>query len=223
MARLHESGYRTLGLVEAADCLRRREPFPERAFVVTFDDGYQSVYDEAFPVLQQFGVSATVFLTVGEKGDGSAGGRLPSFEGRSMLSWSEMREMQRRGISFGAHTLTHPDLTRLPSYRIEAEVFGSKRIIEDALGIGVDCFAYPYGRFDSRSHDIVRQHFSYACTDRLGLITRKSDHYLLERVDAYYLRTEALFDLMLSRLFPWYIRARSISRSIRRAVARNVA
>jgi peptidoglycan/xylan/chitin deacetylase (PgdA/CDA1 family) len=217
MARLHERGYRTLSLVDAVDCLARGLPFPERSFAITFDDGYQTVYEEAFPVLQRYGLSATVFLTVGEKGTVQPAGRLPSLNGRSMLAWREMREMQRSGIAFGAHTLTHPDLTRLPFDRIEAEVCDSKAIIEDALGAPVTCFAHPYGRYDHRSREIVRQHFACACSDKLGLVAAGSDPYALERVDAYYLRTDRLFDVILTGLFPWYIRARSIPRRIRRA------
>lgn len=222
MAGLHENCYQTLSLVEAVDYLRRGAPFPNRSFVITFDDGCQTVYDEAFPVLQRYGMSATVFLTVGEKGTARPAGRLPSLNDRSMLTWRQIREMQRWGIAFGAHTLTHPDLTRSPVDRIEAEVRDSKAIIEDALGVRVDCFAYPYGRYDYRSRDIVRQHFACACSDELGLITTRSDPYGLERVDAYYLRTDRSFDLMLTRLFPWYIRGRSIPRSIRRAAQRRL-
>jgi peptidoglycan/xylan/chitin deacetylase (PgdA/CDA1 family) len=222
MARLHAHGYRTLSLLDAVDCLRRRTPFPDRSFVVTFDDGYQSVYDEAFPVLQRYAMSATVFLTVGAKGTALPGDRLPALEGRSMLSWREIREMQHGGIDFGAHTCTHPDLTHLPSDQIEAEVCESKAIIEDALSAPVACFAYPYGRYDPRSRDIVQQHFACASSDTLGLITTGSDPYALERVDAYYLRTDRLFTAMLTQLFPWYIRARSIPRRIRRAMPSHV-
>lgn len=217
MQRLHSNGYRTLSLLDAVDRVRRHLAFPARSFVLTFDDGYQTVYDEAFPVLQSYGMSATVFLTVGNKGRGSAAGRLPSQEGRSMLSWQEIREMQRAGITFGAHTCTHPDLTRLPGHRVEAEVGDSKAIIEDALGAPVSCFAYPYGRYDQRVAEVVRPHFLCACSDRLGLITQRSDPYALERVDAYYLRSHRLFDLMLTSLFPWYVRMRSMPRRLRRA------
>jgi len=217
MARLHESGFRALSLLEAADYLRRGNPFPNRSFVITFDDGYQSVYEQAFPVLQRYGVSATIFLTVGDRGTAKSGGRLPPLECRSMLSWYEIREMHRYGIEFGAHTLTHPDLTRLPPERVEAEVSNSKALIEDALSAPVACFAYPYGRFDQRSREIVSQHFSCACSDKLGLIRAGSDCYALERVDAYYLRTDRLFGLMMTTVFPWYVQARSIPRRIRRA------
>ncbi len=218
IARLHESGYRVLSLLEAVDCLSQGVPFPNRSLVITFDDGYQSVYDEAFPVLQRYGMPATIFLTVGEKGTAKPGGRLPRLEGRSMLSWQEIREMQCSGITFGAHTLTHPDLTQLPSERVETEIRNSKAIIEDALSAPVTCFAYPYGRYDHRSCKIVRQHFASACSDILGLMTVDSNRYALERVDAYYLRTDRWFDVMPTRLFPWYIRARRVPRWIRRAV-----
>ncbi len=218
IAKLHEKGYRTLDLLGVVECLSQGAPLPDHSFVITFDDGYQTVYDEAFPVLQRYGMSATVFLTVGEKRMAKPAERLPSLNGRSMLSWHEIREMQRWGIAFGAHTLIHPDLTRLPSDRVEAEVCHSKAIIEDGLSAPVACFAYPYGRYDHRSRELVRQHFACACSDKLGLVTAGSDLYALERVDAYYLRTDRLFDVMMTRLFPWYIRARSIPRRIRRAV-----
>jgi peptidoglycan/xylan/chitin deacetylase (PgdA/CDA1 family) len=73
-----------------------------------------------------------------------------------MLTWREIKEMQRWGIAFGSHTLTHPDLTRWPSERIETEIYDPKAVIEDTLGVPVTCFAYPDGRYDHRSHEIVR-------------------------------------------------------------------
>jgi len=218
MARLHDSGYRTLSLPKLVDCLRRGVPFPERTLAITFDDGYQSVYQHAFPILQRYGFSATIFLTVGENGNQTRLEQLPSMCERSMLSWREIKEMHRWGIGFGAHTLTHPDLTNLPPARVEIEVYNSKAIIEDALSTQVTCFAYPYGRYGNHTREIVRQHFVCACSDKLDLVNGSSDLLALERVDTYYLRTERLFNVMLSRFFPWYIRARSLPRRIRRSI-----
>jgi peptidoglycan/xylan/chitin deacetylase (PgdA/CDA1 family) len=218
MTRLHESGYRTLSLLEAVDCVHQGKPFPDRSFAITFDDGYQTVFDEAFPMLQQYDMSAIIFLTVGEKKMSNPADRLPSLEGRSMLSWAEIREMERWGIAFGAHTLTHPNLTRLSLKQIEVEICDSKTIIEDALGVPVNCFAYPYGLYDHRSREIVHRHFACACSDKLGFVNTGSDFYALERIEAYYLRTDRLFDVMLTRFFPWYIWARSIPRGIRRTI-----
>ncbi len=218
IAKMHESGYQTITLMEAVECLSQRKPFPNRSFVITFDDGYQSVYDEAFPVLQRYGMFATIFLAVGKNISAEPDSRLHSIDGRSMLNWREIREMNMEGFTFGAHTINHPDLTRLPLDRVKAEICGSKTIMEDALSTQISSFAYPYGRYNRRCRDIVQQYFTCACSDKLGLVATDSDLYALERVDAYYLRTERLFDVMLTRLFPWYILVRSIPRRIRRAI-----
>ena len=220
MAKLCDAGYRTLGLLDLAHMIRHRRPLPDRSFTITFDDGYQSVYEQAFPILQHFGFSATVFLTVGKKGERIALERLPSMEGRSMLSWGEIKEMHRCGIAIGAHTLTHPDLTRLDFTQARIEILRSKEIIENVLGEAVNYFAYPYGRYDNRNRQLVRQHFVCACSDQLGLVHASTDLHAVERVDAYYLRTEKLLSLISSVLFPLYIKARSVPRTIRRAIRR---
>jgi peptidoglycan/xylan/chitin deacetylase (PgdA/CDA1 family) len=218
MAHLFESGFRTLDLLEAVDWLRRGAPFPQRSLVITFDDGYQSAYEAAFPVLEGYGMCATVFLTVGEEGETAPTSRLPSLQGRSMLSWREIQEMQSAGIAVGAHTLTHVDLTQAPLDQVEMEISQSKRFIEDALGTPVVSFAYPYGRFDQLSLAVARQHFACACSGKMGLVSPGSDPHTLERVDAYYLRSDRLFDLMTTSLFPLYVSARSIPRRIRRSL-----
>lgn len=220
IARLHENGFRTLSLNEAIVKLRAAQPLPPRSFVITFDDGYQCVFERAAPVLSQFKMRATVFLTVGPERDAGSTERLPSLSGRSMLRWTEIRDLTNCGFNFGAHTLTHRDLTRLPLDQMEKEIVRSKTIIEERLGAAVTSFAYPYGRYDRQSYALTQQHFACACSDELGLVSEGSDLYALKRVDAYYLNSERLFEIMLSRWFPIYITARNIPRRMRRALRR---
>jgi peptidoglycan/xylan/chitin deacetylase (PgdA/CDA1 family) len=213
MTLLHDHGYKTVSLVEVTDHLLRGVLPPERSIVVTFDDGYRSVYERAFPVLQRYGMTATVFLATGN----GKSKHLPSMEGRAMLSWQEVKDMHNAGITFGGHTLTHPDLTRLPAELLESEIVGGKAVIETQLGSPADTFAYPFGRYDRRSRELVSRHFICACSDRLGLLRSTSDRFAMERLDAYYLRSERLFRAMLSRWFPMYVRLRSMPRKLRRA------
>jgi peptidoglycan/xylan/chitin deacetylase (PgdA/CDA1 family) len=136
-----------------------------------------------------------------------------------MLSWGEIREMANCGFSFGAHTLTHPDLTRLPLDRMATEIVRSKTIIEERLGSVVTTFAYPYGRYHRQSYALTQQHFACACSDELGFVTEDSDLHALKRVDAFYLNTDRRFEIILSEWFPLYITARNLPRSIWRAIA----
>ena len=216
MEKLRRNGYRALRLTDAAELIRQHKPFPDKSFVVTFDDGYRSVYDEAFPVLNKYSMTATVFLTVGDPHKSGPDDRLAPLGGREMLGWGEIKVMRDAGIDFGAHTLTHPDLTALGTAEIEREVCGSKEVIEGILGSRVSSFAYPYGKYDGRSLEIAGHNFACACSDELGLLTKESRLYALERVDAYYLRSAKLFDLMLTKTFPLYILLRNIPRKIRR-------
>ncbi|MBN2060683.1 MAG: polysaccharide deacetylase family protein [Deltaproteobacteria bacterium] len=219
MSLLSRHGYKTFRLMEISEWQGIREPFPDRALIITFDDGYKSVFDNAFQVLKRYGMTATVFLTTGEKKSARDGGRLPSINDSLMLSWEEIRGMHAQGIDFGAHTLTHQDLTRVSLKEAENEIYRSKAIIEEILNAPVPCFAYPFGKYNHEIYRIVRRHFSCACTDRLGLINLKSDPYTLDRVDSYYLRSDSSFKLIFTGLFPLYIKARSIPRNIRRSFA----
>lgn len=220
LATLHEHGYQSLDMLEAMQRLSLGHAVPDHAVVLTFDDGYKSVYDEAFPILQRYGMSATIFLTVGTDRAPKASHRLPTLCGRPMLSWGEIREMARSGMRFGAHTLTHPDLTKSTPERIEAEIVESQAIIEDMLGMPVPCFAYPFGRYNRSIETMVKHYFSCACTDMLGVLGARSDPFAIDRVDAYFVRTDRLFQLLLTALFPWYVLGWRTLRRARRAVAR---
>lgn len=137
-----------------------------------------------------------------------------------MLSWPEIREMHAGGIDFGAHTCTHEDLTRLPRGRLYAEIRDAKAMIEDALGSAVTDFAYPFGYYNGRVRRVVREHYACACSARLAMARIKSDPFALERIDMYYLRTERLFRIMMSRGFPLYVRLRNMPRQIRSLAGR---
>jgi peptidoglycan/xylan/chitin deacetylase (PgdA/CDA1 family) len=125
--------------------------------------------------------------------------------------------MHHSGIDFGAHTLTHPNLTKLNLEMAKTEIFESKAIIEYVLNAPAKSFAYPYGLFDSRVQDIVKHHFVCACSDKLGLITKDTYPYAIERVDTCYFKSRWLFDIISSRLLPFYMFVRNVPREIRRA------
>lgn len=121
---------------------------------ITFDDGWEDNYRVAFPILQELGVTATIFLCT------ALVGRDPRY-----LTWGQVREMSRAGFSFGGHTCTHPHLTALSSDAAFAEIDTCRRQIEDELGQAVEWFSYPFSDLDRRVEDLVLSAgFKYACT-----------------------------------------------------------
>jgi peptidoglycan/xylan/chitin deacetylase (PgdA/CDA1 family) len=123
--------------------------------------------------------------------------------------------MSREGIHFGAHTKSHPDLRRLSSPEMRAEVRDCKREIEDRLGQPVDCFAYPYGRLDARVMAVVSELFSAGCGTDLAFVRETSNPWCLERLDAYYLRPRLFPRHLTSPLPRAYLGMRRVLRAIR--------
>lgn len=221
LARLARKGYRSIDLLDAVDSLRTGSPLPPKSFVITIDDGYESTYREALPALREHGMTATVFVTTGERAAQDPSDRLPPVEGQRMMSWRELSELVDAGFSIGAHTLTHPDLTCLGRSEAEAEIVRAKAILEGRLGVNVQCFAYPRGKYDRVAREIAVQHYACACSDRLGLVAHDSDLHALERVEMFYFKRKPVFDLLTTPLLPAYLGLRAVPRNVRRALTRS--
>ena len=215
MHQLHNSGFHVIPLSLLVQCLRTGTPPPDRSVVITFDDGLESVYTYAFPVLERFGFPATVFLVAGYCGKQNDWPSQPSGSPRlPLMTWSQIRELDRHGIELGAHTFSHPRLDRVPPEELEREILHARTDIEGHLGHAVGLFAYPYGRWNQASEALVRQVYSGACTTRLALVGSESDPLALERVDAYYIQHPLLFRRLASPAFSLYLSLRRQARSV---------
>ncbi len=214
MRWLHEHGCQVVPLGRLVAALRSHQPLPPRTVVLTFDDGFASVYARAFPILVQYSFSATVFLVTGfcgQRNDWPA--QPPGVPRLPLLSWAQVAEMDRHGIEFGSHTQSHPRLDRLPAAAVESEVAGSRAVIEERLGHAVDLFAYPYGRYDPISRSTVGRTYAGACTTRLGRVSCASDPLALERVDVTCLPPPLFRGVVSSWLTP-YLGARRTLRQL---------
>lgn len=155
-----------------------------RTAVITFDDGYVDNL-AACEELQKRGMRATWFVVSGSIGD------LPKWpaEGRSsgrLLNAIELREMQAYGMEIGSHTVNHVRLTEVSDARLASELSDSKAALEDLLGRPVGSFAYPYGVWDVRCDDAVKQAgYSAACITRTGWALRDANPYLLRRLTIF--------------------------------------
>ncbi|MEW6083103.1 MAG: polysaccharide deacetylase family protein [Chloroflexota bacterium] len=223
MEWLYNHGYSCLPLSEISRCLRVGEDFPTRCVMLTFDDGYQSLYTEVFPVLQSYGFTATVFLVSGFcNKDNRWPGQPPNIPTMNLLTWGEIHEMARYGIEFGSHTINHPRLDRLDADSLNEEIVQSKAILQDRLGKPITVFAYPYGRLSEQVKQIVRNTYDLACSTNLGLATRTSDPHVLERVEVAYLAQRWIYQKISHPVFPFYLSLRNVGRMIRSAITTKV-
>jgi len=135
---LRQAGYRTISLSELVNGFETTQNL-SKAVVLTFDDGYQDFYTDAFPLLKQCGFSATVFLTTDRIRDTSV-----RVEGADYLTWKEVRALHSEGVEFGSHSVTHADFRSLGPEQIGYELGYSKETIEQRIGAPVESFSYPF-------------------------------------------------------------------------------
>jgi peptidoglycan/xylan/chitin deacetylase (PgdA/CDA1 family) len=122
-----------------------------------------------------------------------------------MLTWEQIHEMSREGITFGSHTMTHPAVSQLSAAQLERELGDSKRILEQRIGREAPHFAYPFGKPEDcgRAAVSVLQRYGYgsAGTTLEGINHPGDNRFELRRTQIVNERSLAMFIYKLSRLF----------------------
>jgi peptidoglycan/xylan/chitin deacetylase (PgdA/CDA1 family) len=139
---------------------------------LTFDDGYEDFYREVFPQVGLFALKPLVFLVVDRIGQTNLWDQARGVPAQRLLNLDQIREMSRRGVQFGSHSMTHACLPQLSDAELRREVVDSKSALEDLLGREVPTFAYPYGAHDERVRAVVAE-----AGYRLAFSTRWGLHY----------------------------------------------
>ena len=171
MRWLARHGYHAITLRRAYDNWTEGSPVPAWPVVISFDDGYLSQYIRAFLELRALHWPGVLNLEVNFLQP--VGGMRP---------W-RVRKLIAARWEIDAHTLTHPDLTRVDDARLWSEVDGSRRALRHDFHVPVDFFCYPSGRYDDRVVAAVRRAGFLGATTTMFGLARPPDFFRLDRVE----------------------------------------
>src|SRR5713226_2060694 len=142
MRYLKTNGYRVVSLADFIEFTRLNRQLPQRAVVLTFDDGYRAFKDLAYPVLKELGFTATLFIYTDWVG-----------AGRNALAWDDLKALAAEGFDVQAHSKTHGDLRKATgetdaqhAQRMQLELAEPLKLFQRYLGRPITRLAYPYGR-----------------------------------------------------------------------------
>ncbi len=156
MAWLRRMGYQSVRFDDLAAYFEDRARLPRKPVIITFDDGYEDNYRQAYPILRHFGFTATIFLVTDLIGQTSSWIDNPE-EVLPLMNLEQVREMQSEGFSFGSHTCGHSCLVEVTDEKARDEIFRSKQDLENLLQEEVTSFCYPFGDYSDAVVGMVRE------------------------------------------------------------------
>jgi len=172
MKYLKDNGYNTLSLDELYDHLTNNIPFLDKSVVITFDDGYSDNYKNAYPILKEFGLRATIF-TITDYIEGSS----------YFMNSDQLKEVALNGIDIESHTTNHSKLDKLSKEDRARNLRESKNTIEKLLDKEVKYIAYPFGKYNKEViEDLKEEGYKMAFTTKRGIANSNNGLYELKRV-----------------------------------------
>ncbi len=186
LAELTRCGFTPWRLEDLERLVREGGRLPPRPAVLTFDDAYFDVYAYALPVLQRRGWPAVFFVPTCKIAD-SAETRISWDEGPDPrgATWDELRALRDAGMDFGSHSVSHPNLTRLPAEDARRELNDSRAELERRLERPIRALAYPGGRQSAEVRELARRAgYSLAfLSDGGEWIPGRSDRHAIPRIN----------------------------------------
>ena len=188
MHTLARAGWHAVALESFFAWLKGEITLPEKAFLLTFDDGFLGVHEHAAPVLATLRWPTAVFLvtrSIGRRDDWCEAHN-PGGATYPLMDAHHIRELRAQGFSFQSHTRTHADLPTLDDRILRDELVGARNDLQDLLGEAVDYLAYPYGRHDERVLRAAREAgYRAAFSVQPGFNRRDVDRFRLRRLDVF--------------------------------------
>jgi peptidoglycan/xylan/chitin deacetylase (PgdA/CDA1 family) len=151
---------------------------------LTFDDGYLDNWQQALPLLNKFGFSATCYMVSGQVGKNNHWAIPKNIVERPLMNLTQMREWQAAGNDIGCHTTSHAHLPQCGATELEQEILVSKQYLEQELDTTVAHFAYPYGEYDDKTvAAVAAAGFTTAVTTQRSRVLAGDKLLLLPRVN----------------------------------------
>ena len=176
---LRDNNYQVLALDDMITRLQNQDPLPDRAVAITFDDGYISIYEKAFPMLQEFDMPFTVFLSTDPINQ----------EQRNYMTWEQIRELSDAGVIIANHMVFHPYMLERQELETDAqwlarqreELLTAEAQILEQTGQSHRYLAYPYGEFNAEIKTMLAEEGFIGFAQNSGAVGFYSDFLAIPR------------------------------------------
>ncbi len=172
MKYLKDNNYTTLSMSDLYNFVKYNKKVPKKSVVITFDDGYEDNFTNAYPILKDYNFKATIFIITDLCNQGGL-----------YIKFPQMKEMINNGIEIGSHTLDHSKLSKLTYDEQVYNLKQSKKVIDEKLGINCRYLSYPYGKYNKTTVNASKEAgYDMAFTTKGKWAYKSNGIYTLNRV-----------------------------------------
>ena len=169
---LQDGDFTVLPLPDIIAAFENGDTLPDRTIAITIDDAFQSIYDVAWPKFREAGFPFTVFVATDlvDRGHGN------------YMSWDQLRELQKAGVTIGNHSASHPHLPDRDMATVRREIVDAQARLTVELGVAPSLFAYPYGESSREIAELVTElGFTAAFGQHSAVAFAKHNRFYLPR------------------------------------------
>jgi peptidoglycan/xylan/chitin deacetylase (PgdA/CDA1 family) len=181
MAYLNSHGYKPICFSD----ITTKSVLPEKPIIITFDDGYESVFQNAAPIMDKYGFKSVVFVVTEYFGKYNLWEAVPFQQKFRHLSIEQITKMRNQGHEIGSHSKMHKYLPILNSSALKEEIEDSKAYLESMLDDKITSFCYPYGRYNDKIKSMVKNAGYKYATSNAKINNYENDPLSLKRRSIY--------------------------------------
>lgn len=199
---LRDNDFTVIALTDAIDAIRGNQALPDKAVVLTFDDAYENIYSAGRPILQEFDMPWTLFVTTDPVGDRPG----------NYMSWEQIRTLHEEGVIIANHSRDHAHMPRRQGFENEQawreavvdNILEAELTLVEEIGVSYKLFAFPYGEYDNALLDIIDELGFIGFAQHSGGFGPSSDMRAIPRFAAagIYANLDSLATKMAALAFP---------------------
>ena len=199
MRYLKNNGFETVDFNEIDPNLKSK-----KQIIITFDDGYKDILNNALPILKKYNFKATSFFVTNLIGQNNSWDvKKKSYIKKEIMNPSDILQWISSGMHIGSHSHNHVDLTKISEEKLLYELEFSKKFLEDKFDNKNNIFCYPYGKVNENVHYHTKKFYSKAVTtNRSRYSLKRHNTHLIPRIDMgknfssfkLYLKLETIYE-----------------------------
>jgi peptidoglycan/xylan/chitin deacetylase (PgdA/CDA1 family) len=214
MRALKRSGYTPITFNQLAEAMAGTSALPYRPVLLTFDDGYENLIDNVYPLMKELDWPYTVFLVSERIGRTNEWVVPEGYEATPLLSWDQIKAMAVDSkVDYQPHTATHPKLDQIDAASLRRELRDCRDSLAQNLQHEMNVLCYPYGNHNDAVVDAAREAgYTMAVTTNFGRVRRGDDPLRLPRISVYHVPPVSLTYGIGTLNFDWRLRTRKDTR-----------